>query len=96
MTVDGNVPDDAGDQFDLALANIVANLEAAGMHPDDLVKLTFYLTEPIDADRRRTIAGKRLGTHRPCMTLLYVAGLASPTLKVEIDAWASADAATVS
>jgi hypothetical protein len=31
----------------------------------------------------------RLGAHHPCMTLLYVAGLASPALRVEIDAWAS-------
>jgi hypothetical protein len=34
----------------------------------------------------------RLGAHHPCTTLLYVAGLAAPNLRVELDAWASADA----
>jgi 2-iminobutanoate/2-iminopropanoate deaminase len=29
-----------------------------------------------------------LGEHRPAMTLVYVAGLAAPPLKVEVDAWA--------
>ncbi|HEX3804301.1 MAG TPA: hypothetical protein VHV75_15805 [Solirubrobacteraceae bacterium] len=55
----------------------------------DLVKLTSYLTEPIDPERRATIIARRLAGHAPCMTLLSVAGLASPALEVEIDAWAS-------
>jgi 2-iminobutanoate/2-iminopropanoate deaminase len=92
MTLEGSVPDDAGDQLDLALENVLSNLESAAMGIEDLVKLTFYITEPIEADRRRAILAERLGGHRPCMTLVYVAGLASPAIKAEVDAWASADA----
>ena len=89
MARDGEIPDGAAEQFDLAMANVIANLEAAGMSAADLVKLTFYLTEPIEQQRRAEILGARLGEHSPCMTLLFVAGLATPALKVEIDAWAS-------
>jgi 2-iminobutanoate/2-iminopropanoate deaminase len=92
MTVEGEIPDEPGDQLDLALANVLRNLEAAGMHTADLVKLTFYFAEAVDADRRRAILDARLRGHTPCMTLIYVAGLASPELKVELDAWASAGA----
>jgi len=90
MTSDGQLPDDAVDQLRLALENVLRNLEAADMAVSDLVKLTLYLTEPIDADTRRLVLADRLDEHAPCMTLLYVAGLASPTIKVELDAWASA------
>jgi 2-iminobutanoate/2-iminopropanoate deaminase len=31
---------------------------------------------------------KALGDDPPCMTLPYVAGLAAPQFKVEVDAWA--------
>jgi 2-iminobutanoate/2-iminopropanoate deaminase len=89
MTPDGQVPAGADEQFDLALANVIRNIEDAGMSAWDLVKLIFYLTEPIDQQRRAAILNERLGEHAPCMTLLYVAGLAVPAFKVEIDAWAS-------
>ena len=55
----------------------------------DLVRLTFYLVGEWDTDARRQLVASRLGAHHPCMTLLFVAGLASPRLHVEIDAWAS-------
>jgi len=91
MAPDGRLPDDPAEQLELALDNVLRNLEAAAMDVGDLVKLTFYLASPIDADRRRAALAQRLGRNRPCMTLLYVGGLASPAIKVEVDAWASAD-----
>jgi 2-iminobutanoate/2-iminopropanoate deaminase len=94
MAVDRDLPPDAGDQFDLAFANVFENLEAAGMGQDDLVKLTFFLTEPIEPETRLAVLRKWLGTHTPCMTLIYVAGLATPEIKVEVDAWASASEPT--
>ncbi len=89
MTVDGRVPDDPAEQLDLALENVLRNLDEAEMAIPDLVKLTVYLTEAIEPHRRAAILAERLDGHAPCMTLLLVAGLASPALKVEIDAWAS-------
>ena len=91
MTREGAIPEDPGEQLEVALDNVVANLEAAGMQVADLVKLTLYLTTQIDAHKRRAVLSERLQGHAPCMTLVYVAGLASPALKVEVDAWASAD-----
>lgn len=88
MRADGSLPEDPLEQFKLALDNISRNLEAAGMRIEHLVKLTYYLAGEIDTAQRRKISAEWLGDHRPCSTLLYVAGLATPDLKVEIDAWA--------
>jgi enamine deaminase RidA (YjgF/YER057c/UK114 family) len=91
MSAAGQIPQDAGEQFALALANVITNLEAAAMGAGDLIKLTFYLTEAIAPERRAAILDEVLQGHAPTMTLLFVAALASPALKVEIDAWASSD-----
>jgi 2-iminobutanoate/2-iminopropanoate deaminase len=92
MRKDGSLPSDPVEQIEQALENIRLNLEAAQMDMPDLVKLTFYLVGEIDAARRRQVLAEWLGDHQPCTTLLYVAALASPALRVEIDAWACADA----
>lgn len=91
MTASGQVPEAATEQFELALANIVRNLEAAGMTAGDLIKLTFYLTEPVAPERRAELLAAVLQGHAPAMTLIFVPALAGPALKVEIDAWASTD-----
>jgi enamine deaminase RidA (YjgF/YER057c/UK114 family) len=90
MTPDGGIPEDPAAQLEVALANVLRNLAAAGMQAGDLVKITYYFVEPIDADARRTIISQQLGDHQSCATLVYVAALAAPALKVEVDAWASA------
>jgi enamine deaminase RidA (YjgF/YER057c/UK114 family) len=86
--VDGSLPADPLEQYRLALDNIQKNLQAAGMQIEDLVKITIYLAGEMDTATRRQISAEWLGDHRPCSTLIYVAGLATPDLKVEIDAWA--------
>lgn len=88
---DGTVPEDPVEQINVALANLRSNLEAADMHPEDVVKLTIYLVGEIDAQRRRAALDTWLAGHKPCMTLLYVSALAAPIYRVEIDAWACAD-----
>lgn len=92
LRLDGAPPSDPVEQIEVALDNIRRNLEAAGMTVTDLVKLTFYLVGEVDAERRKRALEAFLGDHRPCMTLLYVSALASPALKVEIDAWAAREA----
>ncbi len=87
-TETGSVPDDPAEQLDLAFENLFRNLRAAGMDVQDIVKLTFYLVGEMDPAKRREVISARLGDHRPCMTLLFVAALASPIYKVELDAWA--------
>jgi 2-iminobutanoate/2-iminopropanoate deaminase len=82
------VPADPIDQIKVALENVHRNLQSAGMEVEDLVKVTWYLVGEIDSGQRRQITDAWLGGHRPCSTLIYVAALAAPEYKVEIDAWA--------
>jgi 2-iminobutanoate/2-iminopropanoate deaminase len=89
MRQDGTVPEDPLEQIDIAFENILRNLRAAGMDVKDLIKITYYLVGEIETARRREIVLSKLRGHQPCSTLLYVAALASPAFRVEIDAWAS-------
>jgi len=89
MREDGSVPEDPLEQIEIAFENVSRNLRAAGMDVNDLIKITYYLVGEIDATGRREIILSKLQGHQPCSTLLYVAGLANPVYKVEIDAWAS-------
>ena len=89
MREDGTVPEDPLEQIDVAFENILRNLRAAGMGVKDLIKMTYYLVGDIDTIKRREIVVSKLEGHQPCSTLLYVAALASPMFRVEIDAWAS-------
>lgn len=89
MRQDGTVPEDPLEQIEVAFENIFRNLSAAGMDVKDLIKITYYLVGEIDTAKRREVVLSKLQEHQPCSTLLYVAGLASPVYKVEIDARAS-------
>lgn len=89
MREDGTVPNDPLEQIDVAFENIFRNLRAANMEVKDIIKLTYYLAGEFDTAKRREVVAAKLQGHKPCSTLLYVAGLASPIYKVEIDAWAS-------
>lgn len=86
---DGTVPSDPVEQLGLALENVIANLTAAGFEPTDLVKLTTYVVGEMDPAGRRAQLDRVLGTHLPTSTLVFVAALASPDYKVEVDAWAT-------
>jgi enamine deaminase RidA (YjgF/YER057c/UK114 family) len=89
MRQDGTIPEGPLEQIDLAFENIFRNLRAANMDVQDIVKLTYYLVGEIDTVKRRELVASKLQGHQPCSTLLYVAALASPQLRVEIDAWAA-------
>jgi enamine deaminase RidA (YjgF/YER057c/UK114 family) len=89
MREDGTVPEDPFEQIDLAFENILRNLRAANMDVKDIIKITYYLVGEIDTAKRREVILSRLQGHQPCSTLFYVAALASPLFRVEIDAWAS-------
>jgi enamine deaminase RidA (YjgF/YER057c/UK114 family) len=76
------------EQFDLAAANLVAALAAAGGAPEHLVSLHVYTTE---ADVYRAALGelgaayrRHLGRHYVATALFEVAGLFDPAAKVEL------------
>ena len=89
MRQDGTVPEDPFEQIEIAFENVLRNLHTADMDVKDLVKITYYLVGEIDTAKRREVILSKLEGHQPCSTLLYVAALASPAFRVEIDAWAS-------
>ena len=76
------------EQFEQALANVVAVVVAAGGAVADLVSLTIYVTDRREylqalgelGDAYRRIMGK----HFPAMALVMVAGLVEPRARVEI------------
>lgn len=88
MTELGVLPESPLEQLEVALENIKRNLEAADMEISDLTKLTFYLVGEFEASERRRIIDNFLKENLVCMTMIYVAGLASKEIKVEVDAWA--------
>ena len=88
---DGSPPttSDMGKQVELALSNLTTVLGAAGMTMADVVKLTIYTTDVDELLAAYGSAAAFLGDNLPAMTLIGVARLAFPELKVEIEATAA-------
>lgn len=84
------MPADPIEQLEVALENVRQNLFDGDMQVEDIVKLTIYLVGDVDPDRRRAVLDRWLARHAPTLTVLYVAGLASPAYRVEVEAWAAA------
>ena len=82
----GNIPDDTVEQFRIAMDNLDQVLRAAGGRPEHIVKVTLYLTDVEDRQRINPIRQEYWGEHRPASTLVGVAALALPGLKIEIEA----------
>ena len=80
---------DMGEQVSNALANLGTVLAAANMDFSNVVKMTVYTTD-VDAFLGASGASaEALGSNLPAMTLIGVARLAFPELKVEIEAIAA-------
>ena len=88
---DGSPPTttDMGEQVKIALANLQTVLEAADMTIADVVKLTVYTTDVDALLADYAAAAEVLAPNLPAMTLIGVARLAFPELKVEIEATAA-------
>ncbi len=89
MTTDGDVLEGIGAQAAQSVANLNAVLGEAGLTPADLVKLTIYLTDGADVEPFMGAVAGTLPDPPPATTLLIVNGLASPDLRVEIEAVAA-------
>lgn len=95
-SVDGEgTPQHAGDmrsQIALALDNLAAVLEGAGMTLADVTRLGIYTTDVDEAMKHFDLLGMRFGPlgASPPMTLLGVSRLAMPPLMFEIEATAAA------
>ncbi len=83
------VSDDFVEQFDRALENVIAVLNAAGGEPANMARLIVYVTNKIEYRERTREVGERyrkhMGKHFPAMVLIQVAGLLDDAAKVEIE-----------
>jgi enamine deaminase RidA (YjgF/YER057c/UK114 family) len=67
-----------------ALAVIARALDEAGFALVDVVRATYYITDPADWDALWPVLGEVFGEIRPAATCL-VCGLIRPEMKVEIE-----------
>ncbi len=80
------------EQFEQALRNIQTVVTAAGGGPDNVVRLTIYVTEKQEYQEKIRSVGEAyrrvMGKHFPAMTLVEVKSLLDSDAKVEIEATA--------
>jgi 2-iminobutanoate/2-iminopropanoate deaminase len=88
---DGSVPATFREQCRLAWSNVEAQLRAAGMTLDDLVKVTTYLADRAHGPENGEIRREMLGDRTPALTVV-VAGIYDPAWLLEIEAVAAAPA----
>jgi len=86
---DGSTPATVAEQADQVFTNLVALLQAHGLGPTDLIKLTTFMVAGQDGDAVRAARLKHLGSHRPASTAVFVAALVDPAWYVEVEAVAA-------
>jgi len=78
------------EQFDRALANVIAVVSEAGGSPDQIARLVLYVTDKKEYQLYLKGVGEsyrtRMGKHFPAMVLVEVKGLLDEKAKVEIEA----------
>lgn len=83
------VSPDIVEQFDRALANLVAVVTEAGGKPDQIARLVIYVTDKSEYRARLKEIGEcyraRMGKHFPAMVLVEVKSLLEDSAKVEIE-----------
>ena len=86
------VEQDFAAQFERALRNVLAVVEAAGGEAAHLGRLTIYVTDKREYAAKAKEIGRayreRMGKHYPAMALVQVAALLEDRAKVEIEATA--------
>lgn len=89
VAVDGTVPTEFVDQARLAWRNVVAQLHAADMTLDNLVKVTIFLSDRGHIPEYRQVRSEFLGERRPALTCI-ITGIFDTAWLLEIEAVACA------
>lgn len=80
---------DLVEQFDRALANVIAVVTEAGGKPEQIARLIIYVTDKNEYRSRMKEIGERyrarMGKHFPAMVLVEVAGLLEDRAQIEIE-----------
>ena len=83
------VSDDLVEQFDRALANVIAVVTEARGQPEQIARLIIYVTDKNEYKKRMKEIGERyrarMGKHFPAMVLVEVAGLLEDRAQIEIE-----------
>jgi len=83
------VSNDLVEQFDRALANVIAVVNEAGGHPEQIARLIIYVTDKNEYKQRMKEIGEyyrsRMGKHFPAMVLVEVKSLLEDGAKIEIE-----------
>jgi enamine deaminase RidA (YjgF/YER057c/UK114 family) len=78
------------EQFDRALANVVAVITEAGGRPEQIARMIIYVTDRLEYLEHQGSIGERyrahMGRHFPAMVLVEVKSLLEDEAKVEIEA----------
>lgn len=85
----GRVPSGFKAQCRLAWSNVVAQLDAAGMTLDDLVKVTVFLADRRYRQENYEVRSEVLGPRSPALTII-ITGIYDPAWLLEIEAVAAA------
>jgi enamine deaminase RidA (YjgF/YER057c/UK114 family) len=64
-------------------------LAGVGLEVSAIAKVTTFVVAGTDAAPIRAARARALGEHRPASTLVYVAGLASPDYRYEVEVTAA-------
>ena len=79
-------------QFEQALDNVLAVLAEAGGKPEHICRMTAYCCDkPAYLAARRALGAiwrKRMGTHYPAMSMIFVSDLLDSPGKIELEATA--------
>ena len=83
------ISDDFVEQFDRALANVIAVVVEAGGSAEQIARLIIYVTDKQEYRKRTREVGERyrahMGKHFPAMVLVEVKSLLDDRAKVEIE-----------
>ena len=88
VRADGTLPKEFKDQARLAWANVEAQLRAAGMSLDNLVKVTIFLSDRAYNLENREVRRAVLG-ERPVALTVIITGIFDPAWLLEIEAVAA-------
>ena len=89
VAADGSVPADFISQARLAWQNVVAQLHAADMTLDNLIKVTIFLSDRRYIPEYRQVRSEFLGERRPALTCI-ITGIFDTQWLLEIEAVACA------
>ncbi len=81
---------DFGQQWDLALGNVVELVRSAGGVPQNVTAFRIYVTSIEEFNQSAAAVGaawaRHFGSHFPALTLVEISRLVDPRAKVEIEA----------